>query len=44
MEEYGEIIDDKGAVKTIRFSRSDDTSIDLIKHISDRVEISDITM
>lgn len=41
---FGELIEDKGVIKSIRFSRSQGTSIELIEHLAKSSEIADVSM
>ena len=41
---FGSVVEDRGVVKSIGFSRSDGSSIDLITHLAERCEIADVTM
>ena len=41
---FGQIADDKGVVKSIRFSRAEGSSIDLINHLAAISEIVDVSM
>jgi ABC-2 type transport system ATP-binding protein len=41
---FGSVVEDRGVVKSIGFSRSEGSSIDLITHLAGRCEIADVTM